>query len=243
MVDAPEQREPLYEGKAKIVYATSAPDRVIIEYKDDATAFNAEKRGTIANKGVYNNKISSLIFEYLNGYGVPTHFLARLDDRRQLAYRMTIIPLEVVVRNVAAGSLAQRLGVEEGTPLRQTVLEYYYKRDDLGDPMLNRDHVFALELADSAVLDEVDTIARRVNDLLRSFLAQVELDLIDFKLEFGVNEGRLYLADEISPDTCRFWDTGSGERLDKDRFRRDLGGVGEAYREVLRRLEEGEKAL
>lgn len=238
---APARGERLYEGKAKILYATDDPALVVCYYKDDATAFNAQKRGTIAGKGVLNNHISAHAFRRLEAGGVPTHFVELLSDREMLCRRLEIIPLEVVVRNVAAGSLARRLGLEEGTRLARTVLELYYKDDALGDPMVNRYHVRALDLATDAELDRIEGLALQVNDLLRPWLGERGLDLIDFKLEFGraaggPDAGTILLGDEISPDTCRFWDVATGERLDKDRFRRDLGRVEEAYAEVFRRI-------
>lgn len=233
----PKVTQRLYEGKAKIVYATSDPELVVIEYKDDATAFNGELRGSIAGKGICNNRISSHLYSLLNDAGIRTHFVARLDDRRQLTRRVSIIPLEVVVRNVAAGSIAKRLGLTEGTPLPKVVTELYYKRDDLGDPLVNRSHIAALGIATPEILDRLEATALLVNRILTPVFAQAGLTLIDFKLEFGTSGDELLLADEISPDTCRLWDIESGERLDKDRFRRSLGGVEEAYREVLRRLE------
>lgn len=227
----------VYEGKAKKVYETDNPDLFIVEYKDSATAFNGLKKGEIQDKGVCNNRISSIIFEYLGKNGIPTHFVERLSDREQVVKRLQIVPIEVVVRNVAAGSLAKRLGLPEGTPMATTVLEFYYKSDELGDPMINDYHIKAINLATE---DEVRTLSRmalRVNELLTAYLKDKGLSLIDFKLEFGRHKGQILLGDEISPDTCRFWDTKTNEKLDKDRFRRDLGGVEEAYQEVLRRIE------
>lgn len=228
--------EQLYEGKAKKVFATDDPDLVIVDYKDSATAFNGLKKGTIEDKGVYNNKISTIFFKLLEERGVPTHFVEQLSDREMLVKSLKIIPLEVVVRNVAAGSLAKRLGLEEGTALRTTVVETYYKSDELGDPLINRYHIRAIGLATDEEVDRLEALALKVNGILREFLAPRGLDLIDFKLEFGLHRGQVLLGDEISPDTCRFWDTKTGEKLDKDRFRRDLGNVEEAYREVLRRI-------
>jgi phosphoribosylaminoimidazole-succinocarboxamide synthase len=231
-----EAREKLYEGKAKIVYATDRPGTVIQYFKDDATAFNALKRGTILGKGVVNNRMSAALFERLGKAGVPTHYLATLSDREMLCRRLDIIKIETIVRNVVAGSLAKRTGLEEGTTIRQPIVELYYKSDPLGDPMLNEDHVRMLGLARPAELAWMRRIALRVNAVLRPFLARRGLLLVDFKLEFGRAGRRLYLGDEISPDTCRLWDAATREKLDKDRFRRDLGGVEEAYQEVYRRV-------
>ena len=229
----------LYEGKAKIVYATSRPGTVVQYFKDDATAFNALKKGTIPGKGVVNNRMSAVLFERLAKARVPTHYLATLSEREMLCRRLDIIKIETIVRNVVAGSLAKRTGLEEGTPIRQPLVELYYKSDPLGDPMLNDDHVRMLRLATPAELRWMRRTALRVNAVLRPHLARRRLLLVDFKLEFGRQRGTLYLGDEISPDTCRLWDAGSGERLDKDRFRRDMGGVEEAYQEVYRRLVPG----
>ena len=232
-----EQREMLYEGKAKRVYATDSAYLCVVEYKDDATAFNGEKKGSITGKGGLNNAISKLFMEMLEANGVDTHFVEQLDDTRQLVKRVEIIPLEVIVRNIAAGSLAKRLGLEEGTDLRSTVLEFCYKRDDLGDPILNDDHIETLQLATPEMLRKIRAMALSINELLVSHLKTRNVTLVDFKLEFGLTaDGTLLLADEISPDTCRFWDSETREKLDKDRFRRDMGNVEEAYQEMLRRL-------
>ncbi|MDN5293913.1 MAG: phosphoribosylaminoimidazole-succinocarboxamide synthase [Eubacteriales bacterium] len=231
-----QKKDFLYEGKAKRIFATDNPDLVWVEYKDDATAFDGKKKGTIANKGVLNNRISSFFFQLLAERGVPTHFVERVSDTEQVVKKVEIIPVEVVVRNVAAGSLAKRLGLAEGTPLSQPVLEFYYKNDELGDPMINEYHIRVLNLATPEQVEKMASIALRVNEILREYLRTKNIDLIDFKLEFGLHHGEVILADEISPDTCRFWDTKTREKLDKDRFRRDLGNVEEAYREVLRRL-------
>ena len=229
-----------YEGKAKKVYNTSSPDLYIVEFKDDATAFNAQKRGTIANKGVVNNAVTACLLSYLEAHGVPTHLVAQLSEREQLVKAVTIIPVEVVVRNLAAGSFAKRYGVDEGLPLQPPVLEWCLKSDALQDPPMNDDTAVALGLATPEQLDELRALSRRVNALLSDFFAARRLRLIDFKLEFGLTAtGQLLLADEISPDTCRLWDAQTGEKLDKDRFRRDLGRVEEAYQEVLRRVMEG----
>lgn len=235
---AAELRGPLlYEGKAKRVYRASDPGQVIIEYKDDATAFNGEKRGTIEGKGIVNNAVSARIFRMLAEAGIRTHFVEKLGEREQLAWAVRIVPLEVVVRNVAAGSFSARLGIEEGRRLERPVVEFYLKDDRLGDPLVNDDHVLALGLAAPDELDELRRTALEINERLRRFFRAADLDLVDFKIEFGRRGDDLVLADEISPDTCRLWDVTTGKRLDKDRFRRDLGGVAEAYREVLERME------
>lgn len=226
----------IYEGKAKKVFEGDAPDRVIQYFKDDATAFNAQKRGTIPGKGVVNNRVSERLFRLLEAGGVPTHFLDRLSDREMLAKRVTIIPLEVVVRNRVAGSLAKRLGLEEGPPITPPLVELYYKNDALGDPLITDDHVRLLNLADPAGLAEIRRLALKINDLLAPFFHERGMSLVDFKLEFGRHHGAIVLADEISPDTCRFWDRQTGESMDKDRFRKDLGRIEEAYQEVLRRV-------
>jgi phosphoribosylaminoimidazole-succinocarboxamide synthase len=231
-----ERREKLYEGKAKIVYATQDPEVVIQYFKDDATAFNAQKRGTIVGKGVVNNRMSAAIFARLGRAGVPTHYLGAPSDREMLCRRLDIIKIETIVRNVVAGSLAKRTGLDEGVPVRPSILELYYKSDPLGDPMINDDHVQMLKLATPAELRWMRRTALRINAVLRPFLLRKQLLLVDFKLEFGRHRGRLWLGDEISPDTCRLWDAATRERLDKDRFRRDLGGVEEAYQEVYRRV-------
>ena len=232
-----ERREKLYEGKAKILYATDAPDKVIQYFKDDATAFNAEKRGTIANKGVMNNTISTLAFQHLESHGVRTHFIEKLSDREMLVRRLEIIPLEMVARNLVAGSLAKRMGLEEGGELSRPIIEWYYKRDDLGDPFLNEDHVLVFGLCDEETLRRIRQATAQINDLLRAFFLARDILLADFKIEFGRDAaGEVFLADEITPDGCRLWDAKTREKLDKDRFRRDLGGVEEAYREVLSRV-------
>ena len=231
-----EIRGKLYEGKAKIVYATDRPDLIVQFFKDDATAFNAQKRGTIVGKGVVNNRMSACLFEVLRSRGVPTHYVATLSEREMLCRRLDIIRIEVIVRNVIAGSLAKRTGVEEGVPVAVPVVELYYKSDELGDPMINDDHVRLLRLATPRELRWIRRTALRVNTVVRPYLARRKLLLVDFKLEFGRAGRRLWLGDEISPDTCRLWDAQSGEHLDKDRFRRDLGGVEEAYQEVYRRV-------
>src|SRR5881409_4137346 len=231
-----ETREKLYEGKAKIVYETNQPGKIIQYFKDDATAFNALKKGTILGKGVINNRMSAALFEVLERAGVPTHYLGTLSDREMLCRRLDIIKIETIVRNVVAGSLAKRTGLDEGTPMRQPIVELYYKSDPLGDPMINDDHVRMMKLATPAELAWIRRMALRINRVLRPHLLRRGLILVDFKLEFGRAGGRRCLGDEISPDTCRLWDRQTGEKLDKDRFRRDLGGVEEAYQEVYRRL-------
>lgn len=231
-----EKRDKIYEGKAKIVYSTDTPGTVIQYFKDDATAFNALKRGTIVGKGVVNNRMSAALFERLGRARIPTHYLATLSDREMLCRRLDIIKVETIVRNIVAGSLAKRTGLEEGAPIRQPVVELYYKSDPLGDPMINDDHVRMLKLATPREIAWIRRAALRINAVLRPHLARRRLLLVDFKLEFGRAAGRLWLGDEISPDTCRLWDATTRERLDKDRFRRDLGGVEEAYQEVFRRV-------
>jgi phosphoribosylaminoimidazole-succinocarboxamide synthase len=228
--------ELLYEGKAKKVYKTDDPTLAWLEYKDDATAFNGEKRGTIMGKGELNNKISAIFFQFLAENGVPSHFVELKSDTEQVVKILKIVPVEVVMRNIAAGSLAKRLGLQEGTVLSSPVLEWYYKDDALGDPMINDYHIAALGLATTAQMAEIAKIAFRVNELLLQYLADKKIDLVDFKLEFGLYDGQILLGDEISPDTCRFWDSDSKERLDKDRFRRDMGGVEDAYKEIYKRL-------
>jgi phosphoribosylaminoimidazole-succinocarboxamide synthase len=229
--------EQRYEGKAKKVFATSDPDLYIVEYKDDATAFNALKRGTIQDKGIVNNAVTAKLFPLLATQGVPTHFIEKLSAREQLVRAVSIIPVEVIVRNLTAGSFARRYGVEEGQPLEPVVVEWCYKSDALSDPPMNSDTAVALGFATQEQLEELKRLSLRVNVVLKAFFDARGLQLVDFKLEFGTTrDGRIVLADEISPDTCRLWDKQSGERLDKDRFRRDLGNVEEAYQEVLRRV-------
>jgi phosphoribosylaminoimidazole-succinocarboxamide synthase len=232
----PEKREMFYEGKAKKLYSTSDPDLVIQYFKDDATAFNAKKRGTIESKGIINNRISELFFNLLDREGIRTHFIRRLNDREMLCRRLKIIPVEVVVRNLVAGSLAKRLGREEGEKLPCPVREYYYKSDPLDDPLVNADHALAFGWATRAELDLIDSASLTINEVLSKFLDQRGIILVDFKLEFGRHHAEVILGDEICPDTCRFWDKTTHEKLDKDRFRRDLGGVEEAYHEMLRRI-------
>ncbi|MDR0670379.1 MAG: phosphoribosylaminoimidazolesuccinocarboxamide synthase [Treponema sp.] len=233
-----EQGPLLYEGKAKKVYATGREDLVIIHYKDDATAFNGEKKGNIEDKGRLNNAIASGLFELLEKEGIATHYTARLNDRDMLCKKVTIIPLEVIIRNVAAGSMAKRLGLAEGSPLKTVVVEFSYKDDALGDPLINDYHAVAIGASTFEEIEEIKGIAFRANELLSRFFLGRGIRLIDFKLEFGrTADGKLVLADEVSPDTCRFWDAATNEKLDKDRFRRDLGNVKEAYVEILKRIE------
>ncbi len=228
----------LYEGKAKRVYETERSDAYLVEFKDNATAFNGQKRGQIEGKGRYNNRISEILFGFVEEAGIATHFLRSLSDREMLVRRVTIIPLEVVTRNIVAGTLASRVGIAEGTPLKRPVVEFYYKNDDLGDPLINRSHALALELATMEQMSWLEETALKINGILQREFSKRNVILVDFKLEFGsLADGSLLLADEISPDTCRLWDAASNEKLDKDRFRRDLGQVEEAYREILRRLE------
>ena len=232
-----EKKEQLYEGKAKKVFATEDPAVVLVSYKDDATAFNGLKRGTIEGKGAINNQMTNFLMQMLERDGIPTHFIQELSPRETLVRKVSIVPLEVIVRNVAAGSLSKRLGLPEGTRMGSTVLEYCYKDDALGDPMVNEYHIRAMGWADDARMKAIAAYALRINELLVAYFDPLGIDLIDFKLEFGITtDGRLVLADEISPDTCRFWDKQTHAKLDKDRFRRDLGGVEEAYQEISRRL-------
>lgn len=226
----------MYEGKAKKVWETDNPDVVCVDYKDDATAFNGLKKGTIVGKGVVNNKVTNFLMKLLEKNGIPTHLVEEISDRETLVKRVKIVPIEVIVRNIAAGSLSKRLGLPEGTKLKSTVLEYCYKNDELGDPMINEYHAYAMELATPEELEKIAEYSFKINQILSEFLLKSNIELIDFKLEFGRFDGRIILADEISPDTCRFWDTKTGAKLDKDRFRRDLGNVEEAYEEILRRL-------
>ena len=231
-----EKRDKLYEGKAKIVYSTDDPSTVIQYFKDDATAFNAAKRGTIVGKGVINNKMSAALFQRLAKAGIPTHYLATLSDREMLCRKLDIIKVEVIPRNMVAGTLAKRTGLEEGVAIKPPIVELFYKSDPLGDPMITEDHVRMLKLASPKELAWLRRTALKVNAVLRPLLKRKGLILVDFKLEFGRHGGRLYLGDEISPDTCRLWDADTLEKLDKDRFRRDLGNVEEAYQEVYRRI-------
>lgn len=227
----------IYEGKAKRVFTTEDPELNIVDYKDDATAFNGLKKGTITGKGVINNRVTNHLMKMLEKNGIPSHFVEELSERETLVKKVTIIPIEVIVRNIAAGSLSKRLGIPEGTKLSKTVLEYSYKDDDLGDPMINDYHIAALELATPEELALMADYSFKINVLLHNYLKDLNIELIDFKLEYGkTSDGTIILADEISPDTCRFWDTETHEKLDKDRFRRDMGGVEDAYKEVLKRL-------
>ena len=232
-----EKKEQLYEGKAKKVYATNDPELVIVDYKDDATAFNGEKKGTIAGKGVINNKMTNFMFKMLEKEGVPTHLVEEISDRETIVKKVSIVPLEVIIRNVAAGSFSKRMGVEEGKQLLCPILEYSYKNDDLGDPFINDYYALALGIATKEDLDTIAKYAFKVNEFMVKFFKGLNIDLIDFKIEFGkTSDGTIILADEISPDTCRFWDSTTHEKLDKDRFRRDMGGVEEAYQEIMKRL-------
>ena len=237
MQSAPQKREMFYEGKAKKLYTTSDPDLVIQYFKDDATAFNAKKRGTIEDKGVMNNRMSELFFTLLERAGVRTHFVRRLDDREMLCKRLDIVPVETVVRNIVAGSMAKRLGREEGESLKQPVVEYYYKSDPLDDPLIYPEHAIEFGWATASEIEQIKSLALKVNEVLKRFLDERGVLLVDFKLEFGRHRGEILLGDEICPDTCRFWDKQTRQKLDKDRFRRDLGGVEEAYHEMLRRVE------
>lgn len=231
-----EKLEMLYEGKAKRVYRTEDPDILLVDFKDDATAFNGLKKGTIQNKGELNNKISAFFFKLLEKNGIVTHFVDTAGERDMLVRPLDIIKVEVVVRNIAAGSLAKRIGLEEGTVLPETVLEYYYKSDELGDPLINNSHIRVLKLATDEQMEGIKNTALRVNEILKAFLLDKKVILVDYKLEFGVYQGKVLLGDEISPDTCRFWDSETRQKLDKDRFRRDLGNVEDAYQEIYRRV-------
>ena len=232
-----EIKEMLYEGKAKQVFATENPDIVMVHYKDDATAFNGLKKGTITGKGVINNRVTNFMMKKLEAAGIPTHFVEELNDRDTLVKKVSIVPLEVIIRNISAGSFAKRYGVEEGIVFENPTIEYSYKNDDLGDPMINTAQALALKLATPEEIETIRTMAFKVNDIMKAFFQEVGVDLVDFKLEFGrLSDGTIVLADEISPDTCRFWDSKTHEKLDKDRFRRDLGGVEDAYEEMRRRI-------
>ncbi len=232
-----EKKEQLYEGKAKKVFATDDPNCYIVSYKDDATAFNGLKKGTIVGKGVVNNKMSNYLMSLLEKEGIPTHFVEELSDRETLVKKVSIVPLEVIVRNVAAGSFSKRVGCPEGTELKTTILEYCYKDDELGDPMVNDYHILAMGWATREELDTIADYTFRINEFLKAFFKKINVDLIDFKIEFGrTPDGKIILADEISPDTCRFWDSTTHEKLDKDRFRRDLGNVEDAYAEMMKRI-------
>ena len=229
--------EMLYEGKAKKVYTTEDPELYIVDYKDDATAFNGLKKGTISGKGVINNRVTNHLMKMLESKGIPTHFVEELSDRETVVKKVKIVPLEVIVRNIAAGSMSKRLGIEEGTVLPTTVLEYSYKNDDLGDPLINDYHALAMQLCTREELDQIASYAFKINEILKAFFKEINVDLVDFKLEFGkLSDGTIVLADEISPDPCRFWDATTHEKLDKDRFRRDMDNVDEGYHEIMKRL-------
>lgn len=230
------EKKPLYEGKAKLMYATDNPDELLVYYKDDATAGNGAKKGTILEKGIMNNKISAFFFDLLKKNGIEHHYVSMPSDREMIVKKLDIIPLEVVIRNVAAGSLAKRLGLAEGTKMSMPIVELYYKNDELNDPMINHFHIRALNLATEEEIVELENMGIKINEILTNYLATKNIELIDFKLEFGRYHGRIILGDEISPDNCRFWDSETQEKLDKDRFRRDLGKVEDAYKEVLHRL-------
>ena len=233
-----EKLQQLYEGKAKKVFATDDPEKLIVEYKDDATAFNGLKKGTIKGKGVINNQMSNRLMAYLEKQGVPTHYIQEINERETVVKKVSIVPLEVIVRNISAGSFAKHYGVEEGIVFDQPTIEFSYKNDELGDPLLNRYHALALKLATAEEIDTIEKYAFKVNEVLKAFWLSAGVTLVDFKLEFGrLADGTIVLADEISPDTCRLWDAKTGEKLDKDRFRRDLGGVEEAYAEIMKRME------
>ena len=231
-----EKKELLYEGKAKKVYTTEHPDVLIVDYKDDATAFNGVKKGTIVGKGVVNNRMTNHIFKMLEEKGIPTHFIEELSDRETAVKKVEIVPLEVIVRNVAAGSFSKKLGIEEGFRLLSPTLEFSYKNDELGDPMINDYYAVAIGAATREEIDKITELVFKINEILVDYFKSIKVDLIDFKVEFGRYKGQIILADEISPDTCRFWDSETHEKLDKDRFRRDLGHVEEAYEEIYRRI-------
>lgn len=232
-----EKKEQLYEGKAKKVYATENPDLYIVSYKDDATAFNGEKKGTIVGKGSINNRMTNMLMQVLEKKGVPTHFVEEINDRETIVKKVSIVPLEVIIRNISAGSFAKRFGVEEGIVFDEPTIEFSYKNDELGDPLMNAYHAIALNLATREEIEAIKKMAFTVNDTLKEYFLGLNIKLVDFKIEFGrLDDGTIVLADEISPDTCRLWDKDTNEKLDKDRFRRDLGGTEEAYQEVMRRL-------
>ena len=234
-----EKLQQLYEGKAKKVFATEDPEKLIVSYKDDATAFNGLKKGTIHGKGVINNQMSNRLMAYLEKQGVPTHFVEEINERETIVKKVSIVPLEVIVRNISAGSFAKHYGVEEGIVFDQPTIEFSYKNDELGDPLLNRYHALALKLATAEEIDTIERYAFKVNEVLKAFWLSAGVALVDFKLEFGrLSDGTIVLADEISPDTSRLWDVKTHEKLDKDRFRRDMGGVEEAYAEIMKRMEE-----
>ena len=231
-----EKKELLYEGKAKKVYATEDPDVLIVSYKDDATAFNGLKKGTIVGKGAINNRMTNYIFKKLEEKGVPTHYIEELNDRETAVKKVEIVPLEVIIRNFSAGSFAKKMGMEEGVQFKCPTLEFSYKNDDLGDPFINKYYALALDLATEEEIDAITRYAFQVNEVMKEYFASLNIELIDFKIEFGRYHGQIILADEVSPDTCRLWDKDTHEKLDKDRFRRDLGNVEDAYQEVFRRL-------
>ncbi|MDD6873394.1 MAG: phosphoribosylaminoimidazolesuccinocarboxamide synthase [Clostridiales bacterium] len=232
-----EKRDMIYEGKAKKVYTTDNPELYIVSYKDDATAFNGLKKGAIAGKGAINNQMSNLLMRMLSEHGVPTHFVEELSERDTVVKKVSIVPLEVIVRNISAGSFAKRYGVEEGIVFDEPTIEFSYKNDELGDPLINDYHALALKLATREEIETIKAMAFKVDELLKEYFKSIGVDLVDFKLEFGrLADGTIILADEISPDTCRFWDSKTHEKLDKDRFRRDLGGVEEAYQEMMKRV-------
>ena len=232
-----QKTEMLYEGKAKKVYATENPELYIVSYKDDATAFNGLKKGTIAGKGVINNRVTNYMMQMLEKNGVPTHFVEEISDSETVVKKVQIVPLEVIIRNISAGSFSKRYGVDEGIVFEQPTIEFSYKNDDLGDPLINEYHALALKLATREEIDTIKALAFRTNALMKDFFKKINVDLVDFKLEFGrLSDGTIVLADEISPDTCRFWDSRTHEKLDKDRFRRDLGNVEGAYQEMMRRI-------
>ena len=232
-----EKTTQLYEGKAKKVYATNDPDLVIVSYKDDATALDGLKKGTISGKGVINNRMSNYLCRLLEKHGVPTHFVEELNDRETVVKKVSIVPLEVIIRNISAGSFAKRYGVEEGIVFTEPTIEFSYKNDDLHDPLINSYHALALGLATKKEIEEIKAMAFKINDILKEYFLSLNVKLVDFKLEFGrLKDGTIVLADEISPDTCRFWDADTNEKLDKDRFRRDMGGVEDAYNEMMKRV-------
>lgn len=232
-----EKKELLYEGKAKKVYATENPEVLLVDYKDDATAFNGLKKGTISGKGVINNRVTNYMMSVLEKEGVPTHLVKEISPSETLVKKVSIVPLEVIIRNISAGSFAKRYGVEEGIVFEKPTIEFSYKNDDLGDPLINSYHALALGLASEEEIETIKSLAFKVNEVMKAFFGKINIDLVDFKLEFGrLSDGSIVLADEISPDTCRFWDSTTHEKLDKDRFRRDLGGVEDAYKEILNRL-------
>ena len=232
-----EKTTQLYEGKAKKVFATNDPDLVIVSYKDDATALDGLKKGTISGKGVINNKMSNYLCRLLEKHGVPTHFVEELNDRETVVKKVSIVPLEVIIRNISAGSFAKRYGVEEGIVFSEPTIEFSYKNDDLHDPLINSYHALALGLATNKEIEEIKAMAFKINNILKEYFLSLNVKLVDFKLEFGrLKDGTIVLADEISPDTCRFWDADTNEKLDKDRFRRDMGGVEDAYNEMMKRV-------